>query len=58
MDHGAEVRASNRQGVQPLSSAALGGFVDYVAGVYYFRETNESNFANTTLPLSGVVRWT
>ncbi len=41
-----------------VSGSALGGFVDYVAGVYYFRETNESNFANTTLPLSGVANAT
>ncbi|QIG78856.1 TonB-dependent receptor [Stakelama tenebrarum] len=36
-----------------VTGSAFGGFVDYVAGVFYFNETNETNFVNSLLPLSG-----
>ena len=36
-----------------VNGKALGGFLDYVAGFYYINETNETDFANITLPLTG-----
>ncbi|MHB9880636.1 TonB-dependent receptor [Pacificimonas sp. ICDLI1SI03] len=37
-----------------VTGEALDGMIDYVGGIYYINETNETNFANITLPLSGV----
>lgn len=36
-----------------VTGSAFDGFLDYVAGVYYFNEKNTSDFANITLPLTG-----
>jgi len=36
-----------------FSGEAFGGFLDYVAGVYYINETNETDFANLLILSSG-----
>ncbi|OCC23774.1 hypothetical protein MB02_10395 [Croceicoccus estronivorus] len=36
-----------------ITGSAFNGFLDYVGGFYYINETNKSNFANISLPVSG-----
>lgn len=36
-----------------LSGAALGGSLDYTAGLFYFTDKNDTSFANISLPVTG-----